>query len=177
MAPDCRTPRLLLRPLRTSDAPALAELANDWQVARMLARVPFPYTVDDALKHIVSQSGRADALEWGVFTDRLVGCVGVSDHLGYWYGRPYWGRGYATEAGEAAIGAFFASGDAPCLESGHFEDNAASRRVLDKLGFVPVGRSLQRSEARDADVAHIDMRLERAVWLERQAKAGSTEAS
>lgn len=176
MAPELRTPRLTLRRLEEADAEAMVALANDFQVSRMLTRVPYPYSAEEALRYI-AHVRRADTLEWGVFTERLVGCVGVSPHFGYWYGRPHWGRGYATEAGEAAIDAFFASCEAPFLESGHFEDNPPSRHVLEKLGFVPVGRSRRRSEARDADVAHIDMRLDREVWRLRQAEARSTERS
>ena len=41
--PPLRTERLLLRPLRPTDAADLHRLVNDWEVARMLARVPFPY--------------------------------------------------------------------------------------------------------------------------------------
>src|ERR1700677_2329775 len=43
MRPELATARLLLRPLSLADAPRLAELADDFEVARMLTSCPHPY--------------------------------------------------------------------------------------------------------------------------------------
>jgi RimJ/RimL family protein N-acetyltransferase len=43
-----RTERLVLRPPRPSDAPAIAELANDRRIAENLLRIPHPYSLEDA---------------------------------------------------------------------------------------------------------------------------------
>ena len=58
--------------------------------------------------------------------------------MGYWIARPYWGRGFATEACRALIEIARALG-LPALEGSHFVDNPASARVLEKLGFEPLG--------------------------------------
>jgi RimJ/RimL family protein N-acetyltransferase len=50
MRDTIETPRLQLRPFQTSDALRVADLVGDWDVARMLARVPHPYAVEDAQK-------------------------------------------------------------------------------------------------------------------------------
>jgi RimJ/RimL family protein N-acetyltransferase len=67
--------------------------------------------------------------------------------LGYWIARPYWGRGYATEAGRAVIDHARHSLRLPRLSAGHFIDNPASGRVLAKLGFRPIGRIALRHSA------------------------------
>jgi RimJ/RimL family protein N-acetyltransferase len=63
--------------------------------------------------------------------------------LGYWIARPFWGRGYATEAASALIGIARAL-RLETLEGSHFLDNPASARVLEKLGFEPIGITAPR---------------------------------
>ena len=48
------TERLLLRALRPEDADEIHRLVNDWEVVRMLSRLPFPYPRDLADKWIAS---------------------------------------------------------------------------------------------------------------------------
>ena len=80
--------------------------------------------------------------------------------MGYWIARPYWGRGYATEACVALIDIARALG-ITSLEGSHFLDNPASARVLEKLGFEPTGLVAPRiSCARGTEVAARLMRLQ-----------------
>ena len=58
--------------------------------------------------------------------------------LGYWVARDHWGRGYATEAGRAALEVARALGHRR-IDAGHYLDNPASGRVLRKLGFRDTG--------------------------------------
>src|SRR5262245_28027026 len=46
--PVLETARLILRPPRLADAPALAATINDRRIAEKLARVPHPYSLADA---------------------------------------------------------------------------------------------------------------------------------
>lgn len=162
---EVRTARLHLRPYKLEDIEALVALLGDWEVARMLSRVPHPYTPDDARRFIprAAAAGPGERI-WGVFTDRLIGGVGTDHHLGYWLGRPFWGQGFATEAAAAAVDEFFAESEADNLVSGYFAENQASARVLAKLGFGVTGRSAEYSLARKTTAAHVDMRLTRCVW-------------
>ena len=58
--------------------------------------------------------------------------------MGYWIARSHWGRGLATEACEALVDIARTLGFSQ-LEGSHFVDNPASGRVLEKLGFEPLG--------------------------------------
>jgi RimJ/RimL family protein N-acetyltransferase len=76
----------------------------------------------------------------------VIGAVGLRvdrDHaraeLGYWIGKPYWGRGYATEAARAALRWGFDSLGLERIYAYHFARNAASGRVLRKIGMTPEG--------------------------------------
>ena len=143
-----RTPRLLLRPGFPEDAPALAGAIADRMIARNLAVVPWPYTLRDAEAFLASP--RDPVLpsllifERTQAEPRLVGSCGLGRRpsgaveMGYWIARPYWGRGFATEACRALVEIARALGLA-ALEGSHFIDNPASARVLEKLGFEPRG--------------------------------------
>lgn len=143
----------------------------------MLARVPHPYTVDMAEAWIASHHGSRQRGEEHVFCIEVDGEVagsvglrrmrdGVYD-LGYWLGEAWWGRGLATEAATRIVRFAFEDLDATGLVSGHFADNPASGRVLEKCGLRYIGDSMQYSEARGGTVAHRDFELRRASWTGR----------
>ena len=80
--------------------------------------------------------------------------------MGYWIARGFWGRGFATEACMALAEMAKALG-LVSLEGSHFVDNPASGRVLEKLGFQPLGIIAPRmSCARGTDVPARLMRLQ-----------------
>lgn len=153
-----RTERLLLRPGWREDAPALAAAIGDEGIIRNLARAPWPYGEEDALRYLESMQ-TSGLPEFLIFSrtrgaPRLVGGCGImpDNHegleLGYWIARPYWGLGFATEAGKAVVKVARAM-DLPKLRAGHFLDNPASGNVLRKIGFRPTGRvSLRHSNGR-----------------------------
>ncbi|SFR85817.1 GNAT family N-acetyltransferase [Sphingomonas jatrophae] len=144
-----RTARLMLRPGWREDAPALHAAIADEAVVTKLARAPWPYALADAeafLARPVEPCLPSLLLfERGEGAPRLVGGAGLhretdgSVALGYWIAQDRWGRGYATEAGRAVVEMARALGHKR-LMAGHFIDNAASGRVLAKLGFCPTGR-------------------------------------
>ena len=165
-----RTPRLLLRPGFPEDAPALAMAIGDQAIVRNLAVVPWPYTLRDAEAFL---AGPRDPILPSLLvferTDRaprLVGSCGLGRRpsgaveLGYWIARRDWGRGLASEACAAVIAIARTLG-LPSIEGSHFVDNPASGRVLEKLGFDPVGIIAPRmSCARGVDVPARLMRLQ-----------------
>jgi RimJ/RimL family protein N-acetyltransferase len=167
-----RTPRLLLRPGFPEDAPALAGAIADKAIVMNLAVVPWPYTLRDAEAFLASPRDpilpSLLVFERTAGAPQLVGSCGLARRasgaveLGYWIARPFWGRGYATEACRALIDIARMLGLA-CLEGSHFLDNPASGRVLEKLGFEPTGLIAPRlSCARGTDVPARLMRLQLA---------------
>ncbi len=141
------TPRLKLRPLLMRDAPAVARFCNDPGVGRMLAMTPLPYLPAAAEGWILTLAARAPKGEDHVRAveapgEGLVGVIGAHRRgeggfeVGYWFGRPYWGKGIATEALRGFVPEARALGP---LNAGHFVDNPASGRVLEKGGFAYTG--------------------------------------
>jgi RimJ/RimL family protein N-acetyltransferase len=88
--------------------------------------------------------------------------------MGYWIARPFWGRGFASEAGTALIDIARTLG-LTSLEGSYFLDNPASARVLEKLGFEPIGIVAPRmSCARGHEVPARLMRLRLAEATEQR---------
>jgi RimJ/RimL family protein N-acetyltransferase len=73
--------------------------------------------------------------------------------FGYWLARRHWGRGYATEAGRALLATARDGLRVKRLDSAHFLDNPASGRVLEKLGFAPIGMIVPRYSAGRGEAA------------------------
>jgi len=167
LRPDILTPRLALRPLEPQDAPELARLIDDPDIARMTTRIPHPYGLKDA-DGFIARVRKDEAKVFAIqpYGGHLAGVIGFQDdgptpEMGYWLGRPYWGRGYATEAGKGLIAWAERRWGKRALLSSHFADNPASGRVLDKLGFLYTGEVRKRpSLARGEPV---DTRM--MVWL------------
>ena len=160
------TERLALRPFRSADAAEFAHLAGDWAVASMTSDIPYPFSATQAVGWLRPVRGE---VRFAVERDgRLIGGAGFYRRpsgvaeLGFWLGRPWWGRGYATEAARAVLRHGFGNRRLPGFSSARFADNAASARVLDKLGFEAVGRGTIACTARGHDVDAI------TYWLDRR---------
>jgi RimJ/RimL family protein N-acetyltransferase len=174
------TERLLLRPPRAADISHLMPLINDFEVSKNLSRVPYPYTEDDACAFIVRM-----AEGWRSGTDHtlaivrkptvFLGLCGVHPsqdwEVGYWLGRPFWGKGYATEACGRAIAWAFDDLRAETLNAGWFHDNPASGRVLAKLGFRSTGEEERSCLSRGGPVACHLVALDRATYMTRKMSA------
>jgi len=158
-----RTKRLLLRPGWAEDAEALHRAIADEGVIRNLSRAPWPYEPVHAEAFLAAKRETAQpsvlVFRRGEGPPALIGSIGFSPRddgeteFGYWIARDHWGRGYATEAGRAIIACARHSLRLRKLNAGHFLDNPASGRVLEKLGFRPTGSIvLRHSAGRGEDV-------------------------
>ncbi len=149
-----RTGRLLLRPYTEGDAAAVARLLDDPAMADFLMVIPQPFVEFDA-RQLVKAAWRRLATGRGF--DLLavpgpgvgapLGSVGIGLHdegrrgeLGFWIGRDHWGRGYATEAAGRMVAFARDTLGVPKITATAAVNNPASRRVLEKLGFVETGR-------------------------------------
>ncbi len=169
MSMTLATDRLILRPYRAYDAWELTRYLSDAQVSWTLARVPHPYTLNHAHAFLAQNP------EGFVITHdgALVGACGVHPRdkdgmscfeIGYWIGKPFWGRGFASEAASALVGYWFGATGAADIYAGHFVDNPASGRVLEKIGFAPVDWGLYHCAARGRQVPHRWLRLTATQW-------------
>jgi RimJ/RimL family protein N-acetyltransferase len=175
------TSRLTLRHPALPDAEDIALWLDNRNVARMLARVPFPYWTADAEDWIAGLADRPDGMVYTIHRERLIGVVSIENcdddpRLGYWLGEPWHGRGYMTESVQALITHAFDTRGLRAISSSVFADNPASMRVQEKLGFVVTGARRIWSRSRQAQVPAWTTRLTasafaRAMETERKAAA------
>ena len=174
------TERLLLRPPRAADISQFVPLINDFDVSKNLSRVPHPYTEDDACAFIVSithaiAAGTDHAFAILLKSGPYIGLCGVHPsqgwEFGYWLGKPYWGRGYATEAAGRVVTYAFEELKAATLKAGWFHDNPASGKVLAKLGFKPSGEGERTCVSRGCKVNCHEVELDRETYMTRKKAA------
>ncbi len=147
--------RLTLRRMNASDATRLVTLCGDIRVARNLSRIPHPYTNKDATDWLTRQDHMWTNTRDRVWTITLpdvglIGTIGLhresrmhidgveSWELGYWLGVPYWGQGFATEAGHAVLGELDRALGPQVVTAGYALKNPNSGHVLGKIGFQKV---------------------------------------
>ena len=150
------TDRIILRPWRDSDAPALYKWAADPDVGPRAGWPPHR-SIEESLEvirtvfHDVTNSWAIELKEKG----EVIGAMGYGPSwecnlpardgeplIGYWIAKPYWNKGICTEALGLMIEHIKSMTDIKSLISGHFIDNPASGRVLEKCGFVPTGETV-----------------------------------
>ena len=150
---EIHTDRLILRKaISKQDKISLVSQIRDWEVVKWLANVPYPYTYNDCEDYFLISDSNQYALN--IFLDnKLIGGVSLTldgDNyydLGYWLGKDYWGKGYATESSKKLLEYALEKLNSPKIKSGYFVDNLSSGNVLKKLGFKEVGIEKRYSDS------------------------------
>ena len=146
------TCRIKLRLWREADAEDLFRYASDPEVGPRAGWAPHK-SIEESREII--RTVFANPTTWAIVlkeSDKVIGAIGYGPScecslpareneptVGYWVGRPYWGMGICTEALQLLVGHVQEEGHVSSLVSGHFVDNPASGRVMEKCGFVPTG--------------------------------------
>ena len=148
------TARIKLRPWLDSDAEALFKYASDPEVGPRAGWPPHK-SVEESLNII--RTLFHNPTTWAIVlktTGEAIGAIGYGPScdcklparegepiVGYWVGKSYWNQGICTEALKLMLEHIRETTDIPSLISGHFIDNPASGRVMEKCGFVPTGET------------------------------------
>lgn len=180
--PVLTTERLVLRPVRKDDTPAVQRLFPQWEVVRWLhATVPWPYPDDGAETHVAKQLKEMAAGEkhhWTIVLkdapDAPIGGISLwpgdeatRDMRGFWLDPAFWGRGLMTEAAERVTAYAFEDLGWPHLHLNNAEPNAGSHRIKEKQGAVIVDRKPHAFVG--GEVMRVTWLLTREAWLARRA--------
>ena len=161
--PDLRTERLLLRPLRRSDAGLLGLYMGDARVARGTRTIPHPLppgATEAWLANALAQAGDPAApMTWCIDgsaarLSEVLGAITLTPvtpgqcELEFWIGPGFWDTGFATEA----VAALVAANPRNCtsMVAEVFQDNPGSARVLTNCGFDYLGDAESWSVGRNA---------------------------
>jgi RimJ/RimL family protein N-acetyltransferase len=180
--PTIETPRLLLRPFREADLDAYTAMMQTPEVRASLY-LPDDYGREAAWQQMAAFSGQwvlRNHGQWaleekssGVFVGRAGAHRPERDdwpgiEIGWALHPDHWGKGYATEAGGAAIDWVFAHHDVDELFSLILHANRASQAVAERLGFT---LAYERVMKFFPSAPHGVWKLTRAAWSERAAQA------
>jgi RimJ/RimL family protein N-acetyltransferase len=147
-----------LRELSMDDATAIANLMG-YNISKYLYEVTYPYKIDDALNFIKSSYNNFRLHKSITFAidyknnrhksiQLLAGTISIKDidyinqkaNIGYWIGKQYQGKGIATECVKLIVNYTFYELDLQEITAYVFPENKPSIRVLEKNGFVKVGK-------------------------------------
>ena len=142
------TERLILRPWRDADAKSLYIYAKDPDVGPIAGWPPHEneaaslYAIQNFLNgsECYAVCRKEDNTAIGAVELILSPRLARNEHeceLGYWLGKPFWGRGYMPEAAAALLKRAFTELGMTAVWCAYFAGNAKSHRVQDKLGFTP----------------------------------------
>lgn len=151
--PTLHTDRLLLRPFTSADAKDVQRLAGDKAIADTTLNIPHPYLDGVAEEWIATHQSGFEARKVVNFavvsrdTGELFGCASLINlsaryeraELGYWIGRPYWNKGYCTEAARAVVEYGFSVLELRRIYARFLKRNPASGRVMEKIGMLREG--------------------------------------
>lgn len=169
--PTLVTPRLVLRPLRHTDAPQIQRLFPHWEMLEfMAAAIPWPYPEDGARQHLETLLPRMEQgreYDWAITlkaenTGQLIGVISLypeseEDNRGFWLAQPYQNQGLMKEATFAVNDfAFFQLGMTQ-LTLNNAEPNHASHRLKEVSG----ARIIEITE----DVPYVGGRFRQIRWL------------
>ena len=137
-----------LRKWDLSDAPALAEYANNKKIADMLRDgFPYPYSIKDANNFIqaaLKEDGTASLFAIDLDGEAIgsIGAIFKEDiyrlnvEIGYWLAERFWGQGITTQAIKLITGWVFENHDTERIYAEPFSDNTGSCRALEKSGYT-----------------------------------------
>ena len=182
--PVLHTPRLILRPVRSKDAPVIQRLFPQWDVVRWLdVKVPWPYPADGATAFVATclqEMARGQKSHWAIVprsgTADLIGLIdlwpddGVSrNQRGFWLDPAYHRRGLMSEAADRVTDYALRELGWPHLWLSNAQDNHGSRRIKEKEGAQLVELIIGRYIG--GETSQMVWLLTRDTWLARRPAA------
>ena len=144
--PVIETERLILSQLQEEDLPFVTEYLQDKIFSDLTSNIPYPYTREHAEFWMKMSRESFENNTGYTFAVRnkegkILGAIGLHDReddkaeLGYWMGKPFWNKGYITEAATALIGFGFQELQLNKIYATYFLQNPASGRIMEKVGM------------------------------------------
>ena len=148
MIPTVQTDRLILRPFTADDVETLLSIYQTEGIRKYFPPSP-PVTIERIQRFITRQQEDWDQYGYGIWgivpkdASQVIGWVGLTflpelneTEVGYLLDKPFWGKGFATEAARASLQFGFEQCGLDHIVALVFADNLASRRVIEKCGMT-----------------------------------------
>ncbi len=177
---ELETPRLMLRPYTERDVDDIWPYVSDPEFPKAMSwaahtdRSETVAWVEQVQKSIADNTGVA----WAIVHDgKVAGTISLEGirwemrawrvdrgEIGYWLAPPLWNKGLMTEAAHQVLLFAFDTVGLHKVTIGCLETNVGSRRVIEKVGFRPVGRQDEDVWRDGAWHAHLRYELTAAQW-------------
>lgn len=139
-----------IRSFKEKDADSIVKHANNREVSKyMRDSFPYPYTKENAVQWINYVKKNYSSLFFALADDtELIGGIGAvpqtdvhrfSAEVGFWLGQSHWNKGITSKALPVFCEYLFSRFSFKRLIANVFEGNEASKKVLEKNGFVLEG--------------------------------------
>lgn len=152
------TERLIVRQYMLDDIEQLFKIMSDSRVHTYTKDKDHPWNeqrTEEYIRYMMNKDFRTlDCFHGAVIvkkTNQLIGLCGLNPYkanepeIEFKIGVPYWGKGYATELGKQMIQDSFAATDIAGIYGMAQPENAASRKVLEKIGMKYLGNQIFRN--------------------------------
>lgn len=143
------TERLVLRKWQDTDADNLYKYAKDPDVGPIAGWQPHKSVEEslDIIKNVFNGQEcyaiceKENDLAIGAIELKLNGHTDMTERddeceMGFWLGKPFWGRGYVPEAARELLRRAFEDLDMTTVWCGYYDGNAKSKRAQEKIGFI-----------------------------------------
>ncbi len=136
----------ILRKLKHTDAASITKHITS-EIVRYTANIPYPYTEKNAqafIKLSLKKNYQERALVYGIqINNEIVGICSIDSIdninrkgiLGYWLAKEHWGKKITSQAAKKVVEIAFNNCNLHRIEVEHFEENIASKKIIEKLGF------------------------------------------
>ncbi len=171
-----------LRRIESRDMELLRDLINDPQIALSVVDFGFPVSAwqqrewfetvfpnEHTARFIIESGGQSV----GSLVVAKIDPDNMTGEVGYKVLREHQGHGYAADAVRALLSHLFLDKGFECVNAYHLAGNIASRKILEKAGFIREGvlrKAVYRNGAR-ADL--VSWSVSRALYLQKAGEAGA----
>lgn len=144
--------KINLRPITKDDAASIYKYARNRSISRYTF-LPHPYTRKDADEWVITSTERnASGIDFNMGIElpasgEIIGMISLNNidvinrnaELGYWLGKPFWGKGYVSEAIELLVNHSFRRFKLNRIYARVMRPNTVSAHLLEKCGFTYEG--------------------------------------
>ncbi len=142
--------KYFIRSFKDDDVDSIAKFANDFAVSKFMRdSFPYPYTKENAVQWIDFVKKNYSKLFFAIADENeLIGSISAvpqvdvhrfSAEIGFWVGQIHWNRGITSKALPVFCEYLFSKFSFNRLVANVFEGNEASKKVLEKNGFILEG--------------------------------------
>ena len=175
-----QTRHLTLRTVVQEDVPAYFRLFGSAAVAAHMLWEPHTELAQsaEAVQKVLSRYETGNCYRWAITETGIGELIGIVELLrfdaetdgcsfAYMLREDFWGRGYGTEALEAAFRFAFEKMEIRCITADHFASNPASGAVMRKVGMTFAGKIPGKYEKQGRLHDAVEYRITAEQWKEK----------